>query len=243
MIIHLYAVCYNEKDMLPYFLKYYETIVDKMFIFDNESTDGSDKILKSHSNVQAFSFKSDGINDSIMTGIYNEAYKKHSRGSADWIICADIDEIILSPRMNLRDILQEMLENNVMIPHMAGFQMVSERFIKSDKQIYEICKWGVRDPVYDKTAIFRPEIDINFHIGRHRSSPVSDKYLLSSWDSLALLHYKFFGRQRYLDKQKESCIRISETNKKNKYGLYHKDQKKANEFFSYTLNCAREVIG
>lgn len=242
MIVHVYSVCYNEKDMLPYYLRYYENVADKMIIFDNQSTDGSTEMLKAHPKVQACSFKTDGVNDEVMTGIYNEAYKTMSQ-DADWIIIVDIDEIIVSAKARLRDVLQEMLDNDVIIPHVAGYQMVAEKFVKSDKQIWEVVKRGVRDPVYDKFAVFRPEVNINYIPGRHRALPECNRYMTSSFDVLALLHYKFFGRERYLNRQEMLCKRISKVNKKNKYGLFHKDRDKANDFFSYTLSAAGEVLG
>ncbi len=39
--VHLYALCWNDRRMLPHFFKHYGCLVDRFCIFDNGSTDGS----------------------------------------------------------------------------------------------------------------------------------------------------------------------------------------------------------
>jgi glycosyltransferase involved in cell wall biosynthesis len=47
MKVGLTAPCFNEERFLPYFLRHYSTFCDKIFIFDNCSTDKSKEIIKS----------------------------------------------------------------------------------------------------------------------------------------------------------------------------------------------------
>ena len=47
MKVTLYTICYNEQEMLPYFLNHYSKMVDKIVVYDNQSTDNSRKILES----------------------------------------------------------------------------------------------------------------------------------------------------------------------------------------------------
>ena len=46
MIVHVYALCWNEEKMLPFFFKHYDNIADQYFIFDNDSRDNSLSMLK-----------------------------------------------------------------------------------------------------------------------------------------------------------------------------------------------------
>ena len=46
VIIHLHATCWNEERMLPFFFRYYDRFVDRYFIHDNQSSDGSIEILR-----------------------------------------------------------------------------------------------------------------------------------------------------------------------------------------------------
>jgi hypothetical protein len=214
-----------------------------MFIYDNESIDGSFELLENHPLVEVEKFSTDNqVNDLIMTEIYNEKYKKYSRRVADWVICVNIDEIVTALRYNLRDVLQDMLDNGVMIPNVKGFQMVNETFIESNKQVYQLFNTGVRDPIFDKRVLFRPEIDINYNPGLHSCSPKSDKYLLSSFHALTLFHYKFFGRDRYINKSLIEFHRLSDVNRENNWDNSHMSYDEANQMFDYTKKFAKKLF-
>ena len=60
VIIHVYALCWNEEKMLPYFFKHYDNIADQYYIFDNNSTDNSLSMLRSHPKVIIDSFEIEG---------------------------------------------------------------------------------------------------------------------------------------------------------------------------------------
>ena len=51
MIVHLHASCWNEERMLPLFFRYYDTFIDRYYIHDNGSDDGSLAILEAHPRV------------------------------------------------------------------------------------------------------------------------------------------------------------------------------------------------
>ena len=44
--VHLYAQCWNEGFMLPYFFRHYDSFVDRYVIFDDGSNDRSLAILR-----------------------------------------------------------------------------------------------------------------------------------------------------------------------------------------------------
>jgi hypothetical protein len=39
LTVRLYATCWNEEKMLPYFFRHYDTLVSRYFVFDDGSTD------------------------------------------------------------------------------------------------------------------------------------------------------------------------------------------------------------
>src|SRR5688572_6249373 len=95
--VHLYALCWNEERMLPYFFRHYDSLVNRYFIFDNGSTDRSVEMLKLNPKVTLGSFKVEG--DSFVIAAlnhYNECWKQR-RGQADWVIVCNIDEHIYHP--------------------------------------------------------------------------------------------------------------------------------------------------
>ena len=76
-IVHLYALCYNEEIILPYFLRHYLQFVDHVTIFDNYSTDSSELIAKKHKNVHVEKYDTNNkVNDDVYLLIKNHCWKK-----------------------------------------------------------------------------------------------------------------------------------------------------------------------
>ena len=93
MKVHLYTVCWNEADMLPFFFRHYDSFVDRYVVFDNGSTDGSLDILASHPKVELRRFERT-VPDSFVQShreLQNRVWKG-SRGIADWVVVTAIDE-------------------------------------------------------------------------------------------------------------------------------------------------------
>ena len=59
-IIHLHFMCWNDARMLPFFFRHYDKIVDKYFVHDNGSTDGSIALLEKHKRVELSHFDVSG---------------------------------------------------------------------------------------------------------------------------------------------------------------------------------------
>ena len=53
LIVHVYAQCWNEAEMLPFFFRHYDGLVDQYFIYDDGSDDGSSELLSIHPKVDA----------------------------------------------------------------------------------------------------------------------------------------------------------------------------------------------
>ncbi len=51
MIIHHYAACWNEAPMLDFYFRHYDGLVDRFFIYDDGSEDGSVELLQQHPKV------------------------------------------------------------------------------------------------------------------------------------------------------------------------------------------------
>ena len=86
MIIHAHILVWNEEKILPFTLDYYSQFCDKIFIYDNMSTDGSDDIYKKYPKVEVTKWDSkDEINESFYVQIKSYEYTKKSR-DADWVI-------------------------------------------------------------------------------------------------------------------------------------------------------------
>ena len=68
--VHLYALCWNEERLLPFFFRHYDPFVTRYFIFDHDSTDRSCQLLKAHSRVALGNFEGVGTVISQVHGIF-----------------------------------------------------------------------------------------------------------------------------------------------------------------------------
>jgi glycosyltransferase involved in cell wall biosynthesis len=206
MIIHVYAVCWNEEVILPYFLRHYGAFADKIFIFDNESSDRSPEIIDACPKATRIPIKTGGT---CSEGSQRECKMRYieSRGVADWAILVDLDEFIYHP--DILGMLDHYRRWWVTIPSVSGFEMISQETPTGDGQLVEYVKTGVPSVGYSKRVVLSPGIDIEFSPGCHQTK------VLNGWDGqseppeLKLLHYRFLGREffirRYAERRERLC--------------------------------------
>src|SRR5262249_18507145 len=136
MKIHLYALCWNEAKILPFFFRHYDHLVSRYFIFDDQSSDGSLDILHGHPKVEVQPFQRsdpDSFTLSELT-LSNEVWKR-SRGEVDWVIVVDLDEHLFHP--DLSGLLARYKALGITIVPTLGFQMISEEFPRADELLCE----------------------------------------------------------------------------------------------------------
>lgn len=210
MRIQVFAICYNEEVMLPYFLRHYSRFCEKITIYDNYSTDRSVEICRQNPIVEVQQYDSGNqIRDDIYLQIKNNCWKGCS---ADWVIVCDIDEIVYGS--------DEIEDFTVISPD--WWEMVSEKLPTGPNQIYDEIDSGVCMNQATKCIMFRPERinDINYHPGAHGIEPIGDIKLLRS-SQIKILHYKYLSLQYVIDKYKLYASRLSDINKKNSWGYHY----------------------
>lgn len=221
MKIHAYIIAYNEEKLLPFTLDYYSTFCEKIFVYDNMSTDSSDNIYKKYPKVTVVKWDSNNeINEFNYINIKSNEYKKYSRNSdVDWVITIDCDEFVFHP--NLIDKLKEYKEHNITIVQTSGHEMVCETFPEYDGLLLpDKVKIGSdKMTMLSKSIIFNPSIDINFGPGAHTFK--SNKTILSPNDEIKILHYKCLGKEYVTNIYKERFNRLSQTNKENAWGFHY----------------------
>lgn len=210
MIVHVYSIMRNEEFFLPYFLRYYSTFADKIFIIDDHSTDKTVEIARENKKVTVLKYDYDisrGYNEQDHIDAITKAYKKYSRGRADWVMCADGDEIIYN-----KDIIgnfEKLQKKGIRIVRTTAYAMFTGKLPKTNKQIYEDYPYGVRERRYDKPVVFDPELDIVFGEGRHFI--ISPTEIWPQRGKLFLLHYRYLSREYFKKRSTKLLARLNLT--------------------------------
>ena len=235
MEIDVFAICYNEEKMLPYFMRYYSQFANTINIYDNFSTDKSRNIIMEYNNVSIIPYDSNNqIRDDIYLEIKNSCYKN---SKADWVIVCDIDEFVYHPN------LLEALENSkATVIRPAGYEMFSENFPSGDSMIFDQIKTGIPYPNSSKTCLFKPDVDINFTPGCHLSNPTGN-VILDENSEIKLLHYKHLSRDYVIERYRNYVNRLSDINKKKKWGYhYSQTENEINKWFDKNLSIVENVV-
>jgi hypothetical protein len=224
MKIHAHILSWNEEKILPFTLDYYSTICEKIFIYDNMSSDSSDEIYKKYPKVEVIKWDSDNtFHDGMNAKIKSEEYRNRSRNQdVDWVIICDCDEILYHE--NLIEKLKEYKNNGITYPKVNGHDMFSDQFPQYDGTlITDIIKYGsdVYEPM-SKQIIINPNVNITYGMGAHSSFCENCKTTESA--ELKLLHYKFIDFKYVLSRYRNANKRLSKFNKDNGFGSHYTDK-------------------
>lgn len=217
--IHVYTICWNAEAILPYFLSHYGTFCERIVVYDNMSTDSTRKLLDACPKAVVRDFDTKGqIDETDYLRVKNHAYKE-SRGSADYVIVADIDEFLYHPQLN--EVLAKYKAAGVTLPRIDGYNMVSLIHPRKNGDLIKLSKRGRYSPQYSKRCVFDPQLEINYLPGAHRCEPVGT--VVESQDaSLKLLHYHYLGLVTVLRRYRVYQNRLSAQIRRQPYWVQYK---------------------
>jgi hypothetical protein len=202
-IVHLYAACWNESEMIPFFLRHYEPWVDRFVIFDDGSTDGSRELLERSGKVEVRSLVHAHPDSLILSlrELYNHAWKE-SRGGADWVVVVNMDEHLYHP--DIEGFLEAAVDDGVTAAPALGYEMVGEGAFASSRPLFETVRRGAPRGRVGKLALFAPgEVgEIDYQVGRHRAHP-RGQIRYPARDELLLLHFKCLSLPRLIARHAE----------------------------------------
>lgn len=227
MKIHVYSIQRNEAKVLPYWLRWYKTFAEKIFVFDDQSDDGSrDLLLKAGCFVR--DYPGTLLDDGAMADLFSTCYREDR--SADVVMCVDADEFIWAP--NLESVLTLALEHCKVIEVM-GYEMWAPAFPCGEHQIMEIPQFQWGEPAlwwYNggyKPCVFSPQVDMNFICGRHaKTNPTPALFT----KTIKLLHYRNLGYQYYLWHHERNAKRLSPERKDKTWGQHNQRPLTSAEF-------------
>lgn len=220
-IVHYYAVCWNEEQMLPFVFDYYGKFVDRFFIYDNYSSDRTKEIVAAAPNATLIPFGEEGqFDDSANQKVKNSAWKK-SRGRADFVVVCDMDEFLYHP--DVPKVLADMQKQHISLPRTRGFEMYSETFPDHrDGLLTDLVRNGIRGEWYDKFLVFDPYriVEINYAEGAHELDPIGFVHY-SENEKFKVLHYKNIGIDYVLSRYRMLRERLSSFNLENNLGTHY----------------------
>jgi len=218
--IEVFAICYNEEKIMPFFLKHYSKFCSRAAIFDNHSTDRTVEIIENFAKtfpIQLIPYDTNGtLDDSVYLSIKNNCWKK---SEADYVIVVDSDEFVYH-----ENIKKFIIDNPKSIYKPKGYNMVSDIFPTGDDILQT--KTGKYASNYSKLALFNPRevLEINYQPGCHNASPILTdgcNKTITEDGELKLLHYKNLSFEYRITKHTEYAKRLSEFNKGTGAGIHY----------------------
>lgn len=192
MRLRIVSVCYNERQMLPFYLRHYAQYADEIILYDDASDDGSRALACSCPIVtlRQWPYPS-GLADHRMMELWQQAMKEAHRDGFDWIAMPDIDEILWA-KTGLRAACARATERNYEVITSCGWNMTGDGLPADDgkSQIYDLLQTGVRAPVYAKPIIVRTGSKVTWNLGRHALENCCPRV---SEPLVKLLHYRYLG--------------------------------------------------
>jgi hypothetical protein len=242
--IHLYAPCWNEARMLPFFFRHYDPLIERYFIWDHDSTDGSREILLSHGHVTLSQpVMEDNSFIFSQANFFDETWKQN-RNEADWIICCDIDEHLYHPKLLLY--LRWCQVSGITFITPKGYNMISPDFPDKNERLCETRRLGIPFPPLDKPTLFQPNAikETSFAPGRHSATPAG-RVVEPKRKRIKLLHYKNLGLEYLLKRTGELAqrrLQFSVDTARNFGFHYFRSREVLTEKFASRLKEARDVV-
>lgn len=238
MKIEVFAICYNEEILLPFFLRHYLSFADRITIYDNYSTDRSPDICRAHPDVNLIQYDSGNeIRDDLYLDIKNNCWKN---SDADWVIVCDMDEFLVGTGL-----LQAIDNQGITVISPDWWEMFSEVMPDSNsgRQVYELIDRGVNLGQATKSIIFKPGKirEIGYNPGCHSFNAQGEVNLLRTGD-MKILHYKHISLQYVLERNALFASRLSKINIEKGWGFHYKfAPEKVEAWFNNMLQRAVKV--
>ena len=218
-VVHLYALVWNEMALLPFFLDHYRSFVDKFYLFDDGSDDGSCEYLAEQPDVVLSRFDSAG--DSFVAKarqFYCDAWKA-SRGHADYVVVVNIDELVHNP--DPRAALSLAREEKATVIDTRGWEMIGDS-MPTCGPLWKTVPHGVHSKAESKIAIFDPEAirEINYGPGRHTAKP-EGRVRGYNEPIFDLLHYKYLSADYLVERYRQLGERMRAGDIASQYGTHY----------------------
>jgi hypothetical protein len=192
MKVWIFTICWNEARMATWFLRHYAPWVDRIVVWCEPSTDGTEAILKSFPKVDLRVWPFRGLDDERFIAKVNTC-RFEAIGKADWIAFVDMDELLYHENFHA------LLSNrSADVIQAKGYALISPTGWPEDdgeSQLLDLVQTGIPQPNYDKKVLFRPDVHLIHTIGRHTYDGQWPRHNGREWNfsSLKLFHCHHVG--------------------------------------------------
>lgn len=217
------TLTYNESKMIPYVMPYYERLgFDKLYVYDNESTDNTIELLKQYPFIEIKTFKTNGKNNRIQSELKTQFAKKYQNQEDIWLYISDFDEVIYY-NGDFKKYLQEKDQQGYTYLNQTMIEPISNKFPNS--LIHENCKIGhIWKNEGSKMTLFNPsKIKIvSYGPGAHYVN-ISSKSILKNLNHLELksFHIKYIDYDYCLKRTQVAWNRRSKEDIAKNYGTQY----------------------
>lgn len=218
MKVWVYSNQKNERLMAPYFIRHYSSFADKIIVYDGGSTDGTLDCWKTSPKVEVRTeIGLEILDDQRFMDLALTCYKE-ARGQADWVMFVDADEFVWHPSMT--EYLEREKQDGSRILRSFGYNMCGSEIPMDDpRQIYEILNLGIESPVYCKPVVFDPQLDIQWHHGKHDVNPDRpDLICMMVISELKLLHYRYLTENYAFHRNRRNWNAVPESLQRSGFG-------------------------
>jgi glycosyltransferase involved in cell wall biosynthesis len=100
------TVTYNNEDKIPYVMPYYQRMgIDKLIVYDNDSTDRTVEMLSKYPFVEIRSYHTEQYSEDMVLKFKTDVQDEF-RGLYDWCVSTYFDEVFYTER-NFKEVLYE----------------------------------------------------------------------------------------------------------------------------------------
>jgi hypothetical protein len=217
--LHVYTFNWNEAPLVPFFLRHWQPIAERIVVLDHHSDDGSAEMLSAAGcEVRPYGTPGKyviGEQDAERQTCWHEVRGEARAPAAPstWVAVVDFDEFLWHP--DLGRFLDHAAAEGHSVLRPAGFEMMSETFPSPEDghPLTSIVRRGFRHGQYCKPCLFRPNrvASMRFASGAHSANPVDadgQPMPIADTPDLKLLHYRRLSFDHYLSRSRAQLARL-----------------------------------
>jgi hypothetical protein len=248
MKIECHILARDEAEIFIYAARHYTSFCNRVVLHDMGSQDGTLEIAAQFG-IEVRKWDSgDKVDDRVNKLIKETCWQG---ADADWVLCADADELIYFPE-GADFSFNSYTNSNIPVVKPHGWEMTSETMPTTPGQIYDEIKMGGKDDQwYAKPVIFTPRLvqSIEFGAGAHvctailKDGTTFNNPTVFARPSAYLLHFHQIGPiERIAKKYDRTRARMCEANVNNKWGNFEPGIKHATDKRNFILSRLERVI-